>query len=77
MKSASAICLALVVGFVLGTVSHTVPARAQGPVTVYIDQTVASGLKVAHTISGAQIVGFSCGPGTPGPGSDCYVLSTK
>ena len=77
MKSTGAIYVALAVGFVFGTVSHTVSAKAENPVTIYIDQPVASGLKVSRTIGGTQIVGFSCSPGTPGPGADCYVLSTK
>jgi hypothetical protein len=77
MKKLSSMCLALVVGFVLGTLARTVVAKADSPTTVYLDEVVASGTKQSHTINGTQVVGFSCGPGMTGVGMDCYVLSTK
>ncbi len=77
MKSTGAICLALAVGFILGSFFHTVPVKADGPTTIYLDQIIASGTKQSHTISGSQVVGFSCGPGMTGTGMDCYALSTK
>jgi hypothetical protein len=77
MKSTFAICLALVMGFVLGTFLHAAPVKADGPTTVYVDQLIASGTKQAHTITGDRVVGFSCGPGMSGMGADCYVLSVK
>jgi hypothetical protein len=77
MKNLSSLCLTLMVGFVLGTLSRTVTAKADSPTTIYLDEVVASGTKQSHTINGTQVVGFSCGPGMTGMGMDCYVLSTK
>ncbi|MGC1373024.1 MAG: hypothetical protein WA824_12885 [Candidatus Sulfotelmatobacter sp.] len=56
MKSTYAICLALLVGFVLGTLLHAAPVKADGPTTVYVDQLIASGTKQSHTISGDRVV---------------------
>jgi hypothetical protein len=77
MKSRGAIVLALVLGFILGNFLHAGPVRADSPTTIYLDEIVGSGTKQAHTISGTQVVGFSCGPAMTGMGMDCYALSTK
>jgi hypothetical protein len=76
MKSVGAICLAMLIGFVLGSGFHTV--KAQGPLQVYVNKTLyvsygSSGS--SNPISGTQIVGFSCVHADVN--ADCYVLSTK
>jgi hypothetical protein len=77
MKYTCAIALALLTGVVIGNFLHPVSSRAEGPTTIYIDQLIASGTKQSHTITGNQVVGFSCGPGMTGTGTDCYALSIK
>ena len=80
-----ALCLAALIGFVLGSTLHPFPVRAgearpteEHPL-VYV-QGVGSGLSGAGvTAMGHQIVGFSCvqsGAG-PNPAINCYVASVK
>jgi hypothetical protein len=77
MKSVGSIGLALVLGFILGTLFHVAPVRADSSIPISVDKIVSGGLKISSKISGSQVVGFSCGPAESGMGSDCYALSTK
>jgi hypothetical protein len=77
MRSVGAVCLAMLIGFVLGAGFHTV--KAQGPLQVYTQKTVqrsyGSGVGAPDSVNGTQIVGFSCV--SHGSDADCYVLTTK
>lgn len=81
MKTANTIslCLAALVGFVLGTSFHPFSARAEAHTaerrpTVYVTSVGTGGPGIS--VEGRQVIGFSCintGPNT----GNCYVASVK
>ena len=77
MRSSWKICIAALVGFVLGALLFRTPssAQAQGRASVTVQQLLSPQGVTHIPVDGSQIVGFSC---VPEDGrTDCYVASAK
>ena len=69
------ICLAVLVGFLLGTLASHTPAKAQAT-HVRVTPISMSGMNSASGTASGSIVGFSCAADASHPGdSICYIAS--